>query len=64
VRSTGPVATLTEVVPTMSTTVRDANGQALGWSHDSAGLQVILPAAVNGDPVIVVLGHVDASGAL
>jgi alpha-L-fucosidase len=63
VRPTGPVATLAEVVPTASTTVRDANGQALGWSHDAVGLEVTLAAPANGDPVVVVLGHVDARGA-
>ena len=60
VRSTGPVATLAEVLPTTSTTVRGVDGRALGWSHDAAGLEVTLPAATNGDPVVVVLGHVDA----
>lgn len=60
VRATGPVATLADVVPTTSTTVRDVDGRALGWRHDASGLVVTLPAAVNGDPVVVVLGHVDA----
>jgi alpha-L-fucosidase len=63
VRSTGSVATLAEVVPTVSTVVHDADGQALNWSHDAAGLKVKLPVATNGDPVVVVLGHVDARSA-
>ena len=63
VRSAGPVATLAEVVPTTSTTVRGVDGRALGWSHDAAGLEVTLPAPADGDPVVVILGHVDARGA-
>ena len=60
VRSDGSSATLAELVPTASTTVRGVDGRGLEWSVDAAGLRVAVPPSPEGDPVVVVLEHVEA----
>jgi alpha-L-fucosidase len=60
VRSDGSSATLAEPVPTASTTVRGVDGRGLEWSVDAAGLRVAVPPSPEGDPVVVVLEHVEA----
>jgi len=62
VRAGTPAATLAEVLPTTSTTVRDVTGAPLEWSAGAAGLRVALPSSPHGDPVVVLLGNVDARG--
>jgi len=60
VRSDGPSATLAELVPTASTNVRGVDGRGLEWAVDAAGLRVAVPPSPEGDPVVVVLEHVEA----
>jgi len=62
VRSSSTSVIMAEVVPTASTSVRSVDGHPLEWSTESAGLRVALPPSTNGDPVVVVLRHVDSRG--
>jgi alpha-L-fucosidase len=62
VRSTSTSATLAEVVATASTSARSVDGHPLEWSAGPAGLRVALPRSSDGEPVVVVLRHVDSRG--
>ena len=62
VRSGAASATLADVRPCASTAVRDVFGAPLEWSYAPEGLRVTLPSSPDGDPVVVVLEHVDARG--